>query len=134
LTFIRACSARQPSREVPWAARFALNSTPDPFAPFRCHARSTDRPEALRLDIAQLLAKPFVFLLNFAPGSSPLTPQKLHLLPEPFLARMAHPWGLLAADGCVGHPHLRERGPFCLYHFERRTCPRTTCHSSDRPK
>jgi hypothetical protein len=30
--------------------------------------------------------------------------------------------------------HLRKRGPFYLYHFQLRTCQRTTCHSTDTPK
>jgi FixJ family two-component response regulator len=62
-----------------------------------------------------------------------LAPEELHLLPEPRLGRMAHPWGLLAAERCVGNHHLRKRGPFCLYHSGPRTCRRTTCHSSDTP-
>jgi hypothetical protein len=39
-----------------------------------------------------------------------LAPQKLLLVPEPLLVRMAHPWGLLAVDGVVGNPRLRNPG------------------------
>src|SRR5262249_47929272 len=63
-----------------------------------------------------------------------LTPQKSHLLPEPLLARVAHPWSLLAADGCVGNHPLRKRGPSCLGQSRPRTCRRTTCHSSRGPE
>ena len=37
-----------------------------------------------------------------------LTFEKLHLLLEPLLVRMAHRWGLLAVDGYVGNHHLRR--------------------------
>src|SRR5262249_61455316 len=48
--------------------------------------------------------------------------------------RMAHPWSLLAVDGCVGNHQLRKRGPSCLSHSGLRTYHRTKCHSCFEPE
>src|SRR5262249_54907546 len=60
-----------------------------------------------------------------------LPPQKLHLLLNPRLGRMAHPWASLPVMDVVRNTISQSKGgPFCLCHFDKGACCRTKCHSS----